>query len=356
MLEAEKSPWGGREEWEGIRIEENGLKIGNKILEKYQNTVGMAEKENKGKITSESGEEEIRHHKKDSNNQGKEETEKERENRIRHERREKKYIQKDLSLNCMQKREEENIDRMEISKKEEHMEGATVRRGKVSGDTRTSGEQGKQGNNIIETRGNEIIIERQSSEKRGKRKSEADKEENRKKKGRENEEQSSKERSLKQMEEKIQEVLVREVKIIGSPKGKENNAKTVDLYEWESNREEYLISISLNKEKMSINKKGNLIKIYNILFNTGIKFESIKMVGFNRAEVKYKNRQDANRILEESRLKPVGYVSYIPPRWKDRKGVIHEWEGSIENLEKQIATNQGIFTLEKLKKKENKGR
>ena len=89
MLEAEESPWGGREEWGGIRIEENGLKIGNKILGKYQNTVGMAEKDNKGKIIRESKEEEISHHIDDTNNQEKEETEKERENRIRHERREK---------------------------------------------------------------------------------------------------------------------------------------------------------------------------------------------------------------------------------------------------------------------------
>ena len=319
MLEAEKGPWGGREEWDGFRIEEKGSKIGNKILGKYQNTVEMAEKENKGKNARENKEEEINHLKDDLNNQDAEETEKERENRIRHERREIKSIQKEVNLKYTQKGKEEHVDRMT--------------RGTYESD---------------------ITMERQSSEKKGKRKLEADKEENRRKKGRENEEQSPKERSPKQVEGKTQEVSVREIKIIENLKGKENNANTTDLCEWKSNREEYLITISLNKEKMSLNKKGNLIKIYNILLNTGIKFDSIKMVGFNRAEVKYKNRQDANRILEESRLKPEGYTSYIPPRWKERKGVIHEWEGTIEDLRKQLAPDQGTFTLEKLKKRKIK--
>ena len=50
-----------------------------------------------------------------------------------------------------------------------------------------------------------------------------------------------------------------------------------------------------------------------------------------------------------NQLKPCDYGAYIPGRWKYRKGVINEWEDSIQELEDQLMPNQGIFTLERLK-------
>lgn len=126
------------------------------------------------------------------------------------------------------------------------------------------------------------------------------------------------------------------------------NKKTCDEYEWDSHRDEYLITVVLNKEQTKTSKKANLFKIYKLLMDTGIKFQSLKMVGFNRAEVTYNNRQEANNMLR-NQLKPCDYGAYIPGRWKYRKCVINEWEDSIQELEDQLMPNQGVFTLERLK-------
>ncbi|XP_076684074.1 uncharacterized protein LOC143377046 [Andrena cerasifolii] len=135
---------------------------------------------------------------------------------------------------------------------------------------------------------------------------------------------------------------------------KEN--KISEMYDWESCREEYLVTIALNQNKVTASKKNNLIKIYKIIMDMKIKFQGLKMVGFNRAEVTYKSRQDANAMLARSRLQPTDYITYIPNRWKFRKGVINEWEDSIEELEDQLkmGPNQGRFTLERLKRRKMK--
>lgn len=156
-----------------------------------------------------------------------------------------------------------------------------------------------------------------------KRKWETNEEENMKK-GREEREQVqenqeedlSREERLKKGEEVDLEVTTRRNANTWKPKGRSDNGNVNERYEWESSREEYLITVAIDKDKVSITKKGNLIKIYNFLLNTGIRFESLKMVGFGRAEVKYRNSQDANKMLMDTRLKPAGYTTYIPPRWK----------------------------------------
>ena len=67
------------------------------------------------------------------------------------------------------------------------------------------------------------------------------------------------------------------------------------------------------------------------------------MVGFNRAEVTYNQRQDANRMLNMTKFKSTEYNAYIPRRWKIRKGVIHQWKGSIEELQRELMEDQGDF-------------
>ena len=106
---------------------------------------------------------------------------------------------------------------------------------------------------------------------------------------------------------------------------KEKNANTCDSYAWDSNGGEYLVTITLNKDKTTTNKKTNLLRIYKILIDSGIKFLGLKMVGLNRAEVAYKSKEEANNILEKNRLRPEQYSAYIPHRWKYKKGIIYEW-------------------------------
>ena len=75
------------------------------------------------------------------------------------------------------------------------------------------------------------------------------------------------------------------------------------------------------------------------------------MVGFNKAEVSYKQAKDANEMIIKGRLNPEDYSAYIPNRWKFRKSVINEWNDSIESLEEQLKEVQGVFTLERMKKR-----
>ena len=270
------------------------------------------------------------------------ETEKERENRMRRERREKGNTEESLN------------PKQEYSRRE----GETYREKWTEGDIGRNGGEGNQKDHAAEIQNHKenhdaYASTSQRSNKSTKRKSETGSEENRKKKGREEEEQIrlDEERKRREGEESNLEVKVRDKSNTREVDKENNDVEIGDIYKWKSKREEYLITIAIDKDKSSSTKKSNLIKIYSSLMKTGVRFESLKMVGFNRAEVKYRNRQDANKILMESRLKPAGYSSYIPPRWKMRKGVIHEWEESIEELEKQIAPDQGVFTFEKLKKR-----
>lgn len=100
--------------------------------------------------------------------------------------------------------------------------------------------------------------------------------------------------------------------------------KRSDLYEWNSPREEYLVTIVLSQSRTTPTK-NNLIRIYKIIVDSKIKFQGLKMVGFNRAEVSYRNRNEANDMIVRSRLKLADYSAYIPNRWRYRKGVMNEW-------------------------------
>ena len=131
---------------------------------------------------------------------------------------------------------------------------------------------------------------------------------------------------------------------------KENDNK-MDFYDWETCSGEYLITIMLKMTKMTTSKKNNLIKIYKIIMDSGIPFQSIRMVGFNKAEVTYRTQKDANEMLRRDKATPAEYTSYIPRRCKYRRGVIHEWVGSIQELRKDLSEKQGNFSLERLKKR-----
>lgn len=42
----------------------------------------------------------------------------------------------------------------------------------------------------------------------------------------------------------------------------------------------------------------NVIKIASNVYRTGIKIEKIKNIGFNKAEIKFRNIKDANKLLD----------------------------------------------------------
>ncbi|XP_076385998.1 uncharacterized protein LOC105663508 [Megachile rotundata] len=93
-----------------------------------------------------------------------------------------------------------------------------------------------------------------------------------------------------------------------------------------------------------------MIKIYRYVQGTGAKVEGIKMIGFSRAEVTFKRREEANKVMEEGQ-KREGYVgAFIPERMRFRKGVIREWPGTMEELKNEAMPGQGHFILEKLRR------
>ena len=83
----------------------------------------------------------------------------------------------------------------------------------------------------------------------------------------------------------------------------------------------------------------------------GDKPQEIKMVGFKKAEVTYNNRGAANRIIYQNIKHDKGFSVHIPRRKLTRKGVIHEWEDSIKELEGQLMEGQGKYTMQRLKKR-----
>lgn len=333
--------------------------------EKYRHREDMWEKEKEdgSRLPRETRDEEKNYYRERTMNLRKEETERERENRIRSERRDNKHPQEETSSDERRMEKEKKtkgMDNEETYKDKDNgdVENARYIEEEDGSDTKNRGEQSKRVYDAVETRGlkrKDKLEETQDLNKSTKRKLEINKEEKIKNIGREDEEEIRKEGRHREGEERDIGRVVREKVNTWRTKEKNSFTDTDNTYKWESNREEYLITVALDKGKTSSTKKGNLIKIYNILLKTGVRFESLKIVGFGRAEVKYRSSQDANKVLTESRLKPAGYTTYIPPRWKMRKGVIHEWEGSIEQLENHLMPDQGEFTLERLKKEKDEG-
>ncbi|XP_076298089.1 uncharacterized protein LOC143217564 [Lasioglossum baleicum] len=129
-----------------------------------------------------------------------------------------------------------------------------------------------------------------------------------------------------------------------------DNRDKIDLYD-DTNSGNYIVSISLKNHAITKTKKYNLIKIYRYITSEGVNPESIKMTGFSRAEMSTRNKNDANKMLRKGLLEESNMYTSIPYRLRYRKGVITEWEESIDELLTQLAPNQGKFTLERLKKR-----
>ncbi|CAL7946859.1 unnamed protein product [Xylocopa violacea] len=124
---------------------------------------------------------------------------------------------------------------------------------------------------------------------------------------------------------------------------KESEGKSNEEYKADNPSEEYVITVSLKPNCVGKNKKTNLIKIYKVVYNLGITPKRVKMVGYAHAEVTYKKKNDANKVLKEGKKENLTYItSYIPYRKKMRRGVIHEWEGSIEELKQALVPNQDM--------------
>lgn len=124
-----------------------------------------------------------------------------------------------------------------------------------------------------------------------------------------------------------------------------------ELYEKELESGEYIIIVTLNKEQVTTKKKNNLIKIYRFVVETGVRIEGIRRVGHERAEVTARSGEGVNEMIMKSHGQGIPCKAEIPRRKRVRKGVIDEWDGSLEELREQIKEKQGAFSLERLRKR-----
>lgn len=78
-----------------------------------------------------------------------------------------------------------------------------------------------------------------------------------------------------------------------------------------------------------------MIKIASKINRIWIRIESIKNIGFNRAEIKMFNIKDANRLLDLGHMEEdKAQIRFrIPRRISTRKGVIMDWDQELSIME-----------------------
>ncbi|XP_076393810.1 uncharacterized protein LOC143265449 [Megachile rotundata] len=76
------------------------------------------------------------------------------------------------------------------------------------------------------------------------------------------------------------------------------------------------------------------------------------MVGFNRAEIVTRKREEANALLRKY-SSPEGRVrAFLPRRMAYRKGIIfYECEDSVDELREEVMPGQGQYVLERMTKR-----
>ncbi|XP_076398207.1 uncharacterized protein LOC143266637 [Megachile rotundata] len=79
-----------------------------------------------------------------------------------------------------------------------------------------------------------------------------------------------------------------------------------------------------------------------------MRIESIKMVGFCKAEVTFRTREDANKMLQDYERSEDIVGVFLPIRKKFRKGVIRDWVRTMEELQEEATAGQGEYVLERL--------
>nr|XP_012151029.1 PREDICTED: uncharacterized protein LOC105663874 isoform X2 [Megachile rotundata] len=76
-----------------------------------------------------------------------------------------------------------------------------------------------------------------------------------------------------------------------------------------------------------------------------------KEVREDALEVSTKKREEANGLLRKYSGREGPVTTFLPRRMAYRRGIIYEWEDSVEELEEEAMPGQGIFTVERMKKR-----
>ncbi|XP_034192513.1 uncharacterized protein LOC117609872 isoform X1 [Osmia lignaria lignaria] len=136
--------------------------------------------------------------------------------------------------------------------------------------------------------------------------------------------------------------------------GKQNRGKfrseKKNFYSEKLKSKEYVVTIVL-KECSSRMKKSNAVKIYKLLGKFSRFLKGFQTIGYNKAEITCSEMAAANAILKFAEEDGAANNAFLPERKLVRKGVIVEWEDSIQELRDFVMPGQGDFTLEKMKKR-----
>ncbi|XP_076396227.1 uncharacterized protein LOC100880244 isoform X3 [Megachile rotundata] len=142
----------------------------------------------------------------------------------------------------------------------------------------------------------------------------------------------------------------------GEERGDRNGQRFCHRYDESDNNTEFIVGLFLKSEHVAKFKKMNLIKIYRFVQRTGLRIESIRMVGFSKAEVTFRTREDANKMLQDYERSEGIVGVFLPIRKRFRKGVIRDWLGTMEELQEEAMPGQGEYVLERLKRKSREKR
>lgn len=113
-----------------------------------------------------------------------------------------------------------------------------------------------------------------------------------------------------------------------------------------------LIEVNVKNNYKSKSRVCNAIKIASNVHRAGVKAEKIKNIGFNKAEIKCRNINEPNKLLDLGKKEEIQINCTISRRVSRRKGVIMDWdlELSLMELIEAIPHKDNILSLERMKK------
>lgn len=101
----------------------------------------------------------------------------------------------------------------------------------------------------------------------------------------------------------------------------------------------YTIEVNIDTEQTNKKKKRNLMKIYRFVYGIEMISESMRMVGYNKAEVICRKIKEPNRMLKEYGKLEKYFWTSIPRIKFIIRGEIHKWDGTLDKLRRKTIFN-----------------
>lgn len=116
-----------------------------------------------------------------------------------------------------------------------------------------------------------------------------------------------------------------------------------------------IIKMNLTNESKLKSRILNNMKIASFLHSKNLQVECMKITGFNKTEVKFRNRIEANRCIDLVTKQDKKIIeARIPSRVTRRKGVIMNWDQELELkilAETLVNEKKDIIQIKKMKRR-----